>query len=205
MSLRSILTTAECPFAYAERLPRGTSHDDWIGVDLPWVSVADVLVRLSGESAGADEEVTQAVLLGIPVFVMEDGETIDDVIGRIRQHFDAKSGPAAVKIGNGFARVAGVGPDAPTVINAAGGKQSGSPYRADLLPALAVLAVAGVLKHGADRYGADNWRVIPAVDHLNHALVHIFAWLAGDKSDDHLEHAACRVLMGLEMSLASGV
>src|SRR6185312_2140322 len=46
-----------CPFAYAERLPRGTSHDDWIGVDLPWVSVADVLVRLSGESAGADEEV----------------------------------------------------------------------------------------------------------------------------------------------------
>ena len=95
--------------------------------------------------------------------------------------------------------VEGVGPDAPTVVNEAGGKQSGSPYRADLLPALAVLSVAGVLKLGADKYGANNWRAIPSPDHLNHLITHVFAYLAGDTSDDHLSHAATRALFALEL------
>lgn len=92
----------------------------------------------------------------------------------------------------------GVGPDAPTETNAAGGKQSHSPYRADLLPPHALLAVAEVLKHGADKYGPNNWHAIPVADHLNHALVHLYALAAGDDSDDHLEHAACRLLMALD-------
>lgn len=97
--------------------------------------------------------------------------------------------------------VDGVGPDAETVTNASGGKQSGSPYRCDLLPPLAALAVAKVLKSGADKYGAHNWHAIPTVDHLNHAMVHLFAALAGDTQDDHIEHAACRMLMSLEITL----
>lgn len=94
--------------------------------------------------------------------------------------------------------IAGVGPDAETITNAAGAKQSNSPYRCDLLPPKAVLSVAKVLKYGADKYGANNWRGIPIDDHLNHALTHILAFNAGDKQDDHLEHAACRLLMALE-------
>lgn len=96
--------------------------------------------------------------------------------------------------------VAGVGPEAPTVTNEKGAKQSGSPYRCDLLPAQASLHVAGILKYGADKYGDNNWRGIPIADHLNHALTHIFAWLAGDSQDDHLGHAACRLMMALEVS-----
>lgn len=94
--------------------------------------------------------------------------------------------------------VPGVGPDAPTTTNAAGGKQSASLYRCDLLPAKAVLAVAAVLKYGADKYGPDNWRKIARADHLNHAMTHILAYQAGDRSDDHMSHAACRLLMALE-------
>lgn len=94
--------------------------------------------------------------------------------------------------------IKGVGPDAPTVVNEAGAKQSHLPYRCDLLPARAVLAVAEVLEQGARKYGADNWRGIPEADHVNHALAHLFARLAGDASDDHLEHAACRLLMALD-------
>jgi hypothetical protein len=94
--------------------------------------------------------------------------------------------------------IPGVGPDAPIATNAAGGKQSHSPYRCDLLPAKAVLAVAKILKYGADRYAPNNWRKIDRADHLNHATTHILAHLAGDTSDDHLEHAACRLLMALE-------
>lgn len=94
--------------------------------------------------------------------------------------------------------VPGVGPDAPTVTNAAGAKQSAVAYRVDLLPPRAILAVAAVLHAGATKYGTDNWRGIPIADHLNHAMTHVFAWLAGDRSDDHLSHAACRLLMAME-------
>jgi hypothetical protein len=99
--------------------------------------------------------------------------------------------------------VPGVGPDAPTAVNASGGKQSQSLYRCDLLPARASLAVAEVLHHGAAKYGPNNWRKIPTEDHINHAMVHLFAWLAGDTQDDHLEHAACRLLMGLDVHLGA--
>ena len=56
------------PCAIAERLPNGSTHDDWMGVDLPWVEVADCLLRLPGESVGADAEVVHAWGCRIPVF-----------------------------------------------------------------------------------------------------------------------------------------
>lgn len=96
--------------------------------------------------------------------------------------------------------VPGIGPDAPTTTNAAGGKQSAMPYRPALLPPRAILTVAGVLAEGAAKYGDDNWRKIAQKDNLDHALTHIFAHLAGDRSDDHLSHAACRVLFAMETS-----
>lgn len=98
--------------------------------------------------------------------------------------------------------IAGVGPDAPLAENARGGKQSASPYRADLLPAKAVLDVSRILAIGAKRYAPNNWRKIDQADHLNHALVHILSHMAGDRQDEHLEHAACRMLMALETDMA---
>jgi len=92
----------------------------------------------------------------------------------------------------------GVGPDAPTVFNEAGGGQSSTPYRCDLLPPKALLATAKVLEEGARKYAPNNWRRIPREDHLNHLLVHVLAFLAGDQSDEHLAHAACRILFAME-------
>src|SRR5947207_3100901 len=43
-------------------------------------------------------------------------------------------------------------PQAPTITNAAGGQQSASPYRCDLLPPLACLEVAKVVAAGAQKY-----------------------------------------------------
>lgn len=79
-----------------------------------------------------------------------------------------------------------------------GAKQSKSFYRCDLLPPHAILRVAEVLHHGAEKYGAWNWLPIPFDEHLNHALIHLFAFQAGDTSEDHLGHAACRLLMCIE-------
>ncbi len=95
-------------------------------------------------------------------------------------------------------KVVGVGPDADVVTNDKGAKQSATPYRLDLLPPLAILRLAEVLAHGAAKYGDENWRGIAPGDHLNHALAHVFAQLAGDTQDDHPGHALCRMVMWFE-------
>lgn len=95
-------------------------------------------------------------------------------------------------------RFEGIGEDTPTAVNGRGGKQSEQSYRCDLLPVDAVLAIARVLKAGSDKYGENNWHAIDARDNLNHALTHIFAWLGGDRSEDHLSNAGCRILFALD-------
>lgn len=99
--------------------------------------------------------------------------------------------------------IANLSPDAPMTTNEAGGKQSALPYRCDLLPAKAVLAVSAVLCKGAIKYDPNNWRKISRDEHINHAMTHILALLAGDTQDDHLDHAACRLLMALEMEITT--
>jgi hypothetical protein len=88
-------------------------------------------------------------------------------------------------------------PDAPITTNEKGGGQSHIPVRFDLIDAKAMFEVAAVLHEGAEKYGADNWRLIDIEDHLNHLLTHVYAYLAGDRSDDHLSHAACRAIFAL--------
>lgn len=63
------------PFYLAEVLPEGTTHEDWYGVDMPFVRRSDCLLRISGESKGADMEVAEAMRCGIPVF-----HTVEDVL-----------------------------------------------------------------------------------------------------------------------------
>lgn len=92
-------------------------------------------------------------------------------------------------------------PDAPTTINSKGGKQSDTGVRMDLIPPKALFRVASILKYGAEKYGEKNWHKIETESHLNHALVHLYAFLAGDTQDDHLGHACCRLQMALERHL----
>ncbi len=43
-------------------------HDTWMQVDLPWVAVSDAMIRMPGESKGADIEEDHAATIGVPVF-----------------------------------------------------------------------------------------------------------------------------------------
>ncbi len=90
--------------------------------------------------------------------------------------------------------------DGETVVNAAGGKQSKIAERPTLLPPRATLAVSAVLTAGAAKYGESNWHLISTNEHLDHALRHIFKYLANDATESHLSHAACRLLMALEVT-----
>lgn len=43
-------------------------YEDWIALGLAWVGQCEALIRLPGESPGADREVAEARRLGLPVY-----------------------------------------------------------------------------------------------------------------------------------------
>jgi hypothetical protein len=70
--------------------------------------------------------------------------------------------------------------------------------RYDLISPIGLEAVARTCAEGAAKYGDWNWEAgMPASDLLNHALRHIYKYLAGDRSEDHLPHAAWGLLAAI--------
>lgn len=55
-------------YSHFQHMVHPRPYQDWIDIDLEWVSVCDCLLRLPGESIGADNEIDIARVLGKPVF-----------------------------------------------------------------------------------------------------------------------------------------
>lgn len=55
-------------YAKADIAGSGLAHSCWIEIDLVFVERSDAVLRLSGQSAGADCEVEHARNCGVPVF-----------------------------------------------------------------------------------------------------------------------------------------
>lgn len=89
----------------------------------------------------------------------------------------------------------------PMTTNEQGGSQSDIPVRFDLIDAKAMFEMAKVLDHGARKYGEDNWRKISIKEHLNHLLMHTYAYLADDEIDEHLSHILCRATFAQGVAL----
>jgi hypothetical protein len=88
--------------------------------------------------------------------------------------------------------------DPPIEVNANGASQSKVQHHVTSIDPATLLGLARVHAEGDAKYGRDNWRGVSPNDHLNHAMVHMLAWLAGDRTEpglDHLLHAMCRVGM----------
>lgn len=90
-------------------------------------------------------------------------------------------------------------PGSPTITNSQGGSQSDTRYAFTELDPHAMFVLTEILYTGAQKYGPSNWRKIPVEDHINHALVHINAYMAGDNQDDHLGHAFCRMMFAVAL------
>jgi hypothetical protein len=70
--------------------------------------------------------------------------------------------------------------------------------RYDLISPIGLEAVARTCAEGAAKYSDYNWeRGMPVHDLLNHALRHVYRYLAGDRSEDHLPHAAWGLLAAI--------
>jgi hypothetical protein len=93
----------------------------------------------------------------------------------------------------------GISPDSPVAQNENGGLQSVVEGRFDLLPPVAMFELAQVMEHGAQKYAPRNWMKISVDSHLNHLLMHVFAYLAGDRQEEHLTHALARAAMAVEI------
>ena len=52
----------------ASAIGKGMTHEAWLECDFPYVEVADAVLRLPGDSRGADEECALADEIGVPVF-----------------------------------------------------------------------------------------------------------------------------------------
>lgn len=47
-------------------------YEYWMAYDAEWLKACEALLRMPGESPGADREIEQAAMLGIPVFYSVD-------------------------------------------------------------------------------------------------------------------------------------
>src|SRR5690242_10501285 len=82
----------------------------------------------------------------------------------------------------------------------------------DLCDATALLAlfsnalriVTEVMDRGARTHQREDWRALPAGFHLARARRHLDLLAIGDVREPHLAHAACRLLMELEVAMAEG-
>lgn len=116
------------------------------------------------------------------------------------------------------------------VTNEAGGKQSELLARYDIIPPHALKVLAEVRHFASVVRGYPDWnyKLIPAADHLNHAMAHITAHIdqqaclhcqevSGDEEpcprhsgetqppEDHAAHALCRIAMWVEMLHEEGL
>jgi hypothetical protein len=61
------------------------------------------------------------------------------------------------------------------------------------------------MAEGAAKYGDGNWeRGFPVNDILNHAIRHVYLHLSGDRTEDHLSHAAANLLMAIHTEATNG-
>ena len=71
-------------------------------------------------------------------------------------------------------------------------------FRYDLVSPIGLREVARACAEGAEKYGDWNWeKGMPVNDLLNHAIAHVYQFLAGDRTEPHLGHAAWNLLAAI--------
>lgn len=188
------------------------SHTSWLQIDLPWVEAADAVVRLGGESKGADMETACAEKAGVPVFrgcgnrectnpqcddmaatrCIEFFTSYKQNLEEARRNMPAPppeeirvDPPTDVEI-----KMAPLGLDPSRALRFDSGK-----LRYDLIPPEWEEALALVLTKGAAKYADDNWQNSAGKPEsfrwrrrcLASLRRHLAAWQRGEHLDPEIE------------------
>jgi len=82
-------------------------------------------------------------------------------------------------------------PDRKTFFTGAERSNDADSTRYDLISSVGLRRLAETYAEGAKKYSDHNWRKgIPSSECMNHAQRHLNIYLSGDRSEDHLAHAA---------------
>ena len=77
-TLRELGCVPFCPqWSVIAEMVNGMPYEDWMSYDFDVIARCDALIRLPGESPGAEREVLEATVLGIPVFKAHEGGKIE--------------------------------------------------------------------------------------------------------------------------------
>ncbi len=182
----------------AERHGKKKLGYNYLKQDMEWILQCDAVFRMTGFSLGADKEVTFADKREIPVYytldvlkkASYDKKQEEIAVAKVDPcNFDERE---SIENPPGF-KVSEV------IEYPSGARESKLNHRFDLVPLEGLKAVAEVAAHGATKYGVDNWKKgIPTNSMLNHALRHVILFLSGDTTEDHLPHAAWRLLAAID-------
>lgn len=186
------------------------THQEWLANDLPWVAVSDAVLRLPGESVGADLEVRHAESLGIPVY-----ESMDQLLYELGSFGDEHAEKHEISRMIDEGGPCHDGPDSYDTTPHAGEEfVTGSVRdsregkgRFDLISPFALRRLALHFESGARKYGDRNWeRGQPLQRYLDSALRHVNCHQAGMRDEDHLIAAAWNLLAHVhtEEMIASG-
>ena len=55
-------------YSHFQHMAHPRPYEDWMKIDFEWIPACDCLLRLPGESSGADREIELAESLGMPVY-----------------------------------------------------------------------------------------------------------------------------------------
>lgn len=84
-------------------------------------------------------------------------------------------------------------------VYASGAKRTALGARWDLLSPIGLQRAAMAAEEGAQKYGAWNHEHgLPVNVYLNHLIAHAYAYLSGDRSEDHLGHMAWNALFACQ-------
>ena len=74
-------------------------------------------------------------------------------------------------------------------------RDTGDKERFDFISFIGMWRLSIHLAKGAKKYGDHNWeKGMPASQMINHAIRHIYLWLQGDDTEDHLSHSTFNLM-----------
>lgn len=182
-----------CPIAHSHAIAHAADidpgdHSFWLPVDTPMMRAAHglIVVGMSGysRSTGVGHEIDHFRQAGKPVIHLpwDDSHLECGTTGQASHPNVDFHEPMTLNSAD---------PGTKSFSTGAVRSDDADNTRYDLISPIGLRRLAETCREGAEKYSDFNWeKGMPVGEMLNHGIKHLFEYLAGDRSEDHLAHAA---------------